>query len=174
MSQSMRRAMAFGFVTLAIGAIGCSGSRSHVVAPSAQYPVSMSDGVRNTDGKLLPDEHKKLVGGFSYDYKAWGMLWRIFSFTGDRDISEEVNDQIKRANGDAIVNLSVKAESCTWNIFTLIGIFPDCSTVRVRGHIIKAEPLASTPKQPSAPAAVEAPVSSIDVAKDAADLALAR
>lgn len=163
MSKAIRNAMAFGVVTLAMGVVGCSGSRSHVVAPSAKYPVSMSDGVRKADGTLLPDEEKKLVGGFSYDYKAWGMLWRIFSFTGDRDISEEVNEQVARANGDAIVNLSVKSESCTWNLFTLIGILPDCSTVTVRGHIIKAEEAqaataSALPPAPSAPADEQAAV----------------
>lgn len=173
MNKRMQLAGAIGALMFA-SLTGCSGSRSHVVAPTAQYPVSMSDGVREADGKLLPDERKKVVGGFQYDYKAWGMLWRIFSFTGDKDISEEVNEQVQKSQGDAIVNLSVKAESCTWNIFTFIGIFPDCSTVRVRGHIIKAEPVSTTPTEPSAPASVEMPVGSIDAANDSAGLVSAR
>jgi len=131
---------AISILALALLATGCSGARSHVVADSARYPISLSDGVRDQDGKLLPDEQKQVVGGFTYSYRAWGWLWRIVSFTGDHDISDAVNEQVAAANGDAIVNMSVKGEMCLWNLFTIVGVLPDCSNVRVRGHIIKAAP----------------------------------
>jgi|GEM_PF-1901571 len=131
---------AFATASLAVLLTGCSGARSHVIADEARYPISLSDGVRDADGKLLPDERKQVVGSFTHSYKAWGWLWRVFSFTGDHDISEDVNEQVAAAGGDAIVNLSVKSELCLWNMFTLVGLLPDCSNVSVRGHIIKAMP----------------------------------
>lgn len=141
-----------------VGTLGCAGARSHVVAPDAQYPVSMSDGVRDTDGSLLSDKEKKVVGGFQRDYRAWGWLWSAVSFTGDKDISEEINEQVKKAGGDAIVNLAVRSEPCLWNLFTFIGIVPDCANVKVRGHIIKKvavsvpAPAILAPQTPVAPA----------------------
>jgi len=158
----MSRRLAFGLsaIALAVGAVGCSGARSHVTAPTAEYPISMSDGIRDENGSAVPDEDKQVVGYFMYDYKAWGMWWRIISFTGDKDMSEEMNKQVKAAGGEGVINLSVKAENCTWNIFTFVGLFPDCSTVRVRGNIIKRKPkaaVASTPPVVAPPATPAAP-----------------
>jgi hypothetical protein len=141
-----------GIALSALGSTGCAGARSHVVAPTAEYPISMSRGVRDADGTLLPDSRRNEVAKFSYNYRAWGWLWRIFSFTGDKDISAVVNDQTKLAKGDAITNLSVESVPCMWNVFTFVGVFPDCANVRVRGTIIQATPVAVKTPPPAAPA----------------------
>ena len=122
-------------------ASGCSGARSYVVAPTAEIPISMSAGLRGEDGKLLAREQKHVVGEFSMNYRAWGMLWRAISFTGSKDISAEVNRQVKEAGGDAVMNLEVRAGNCMWNAFTIIGLLPDCSNVELRGDIVKVSAL---------------------------------
>lgn len=151
--KTRKHAMVLAATLPLVGSLGCAGARSHVVAPESQYPVSMSDGVRDADGSLLADKEKKVVGGFQGDYMAWGWLWSAVSFTGDHDISGEINEQVKQAGGDAIVNLAVRSEPCLWNTFTLIGVVPDCAYVRVRGHIIKKVVMAAPPAPvvPSAP-----------------------
>jgi hypothetical protein len=128
--------------------VGCAGARSYVVAREALVPISMSDGLRGEDGKLLADGQKHVVGEFSYDYRAWGMLWTAISFTGNKDISDAVNEQVKDAGGDAINNLEVRSGNCGWTLFTAVGLLPSCSNVEIRGDIVKVSSL-------SAPATVQ-------------------
>ena len=73
------------------------------------------------------------------------MLWRLISFTGDKDISDAVNEQVTSAKGDAIQDLSVESSGTVWNIMTFIGIFPDCANVRLKGTIVKVTPPAAAP-----------------------------
>ena len=124
--------------------VGCAGARSYVVAREALVPISMSDGLRGEDGKLLEKGQKHVVGEFSFDYRAWGMLWTAISFTGNKDISDEVNAQVKDAGGDAINNLEVRSGNCGWTLFTVVGLLPSCSDVEIRGDIVKVSGL-STP-----------------------------
>jgi len=124
-------------LVLAAISLGCGGARSWIIAPRAEVPISMSDGLRAVDGHLLVPQEKHVVGEFSLDYKPWSMLFRLISFTGDKDISDEVNKQVKVAGGDAINNLQVFSGNCTWNVFTLVGVLPDCANVSIRGDIIK-------------------------------------
>jgi hypothetical protein len=134
-------------------ALGCSGASSNVVAPDAKYPLSLSDGLRDENGRLLEDNELEVVGAFEADYTAWGMWWNIISFTGDADISDEVNEQVAAAKGEGIVNLAVRSKTNVWNGMTLIGLLPDAAAVKVRGHIVRRRP---ADKPPAAPAAAKA------------------
>lgn len=140
---------------LAVALSGC-GVSSWVTAPDSKYPVSMSSGLRDKSGELVASSHKTKVGDFEKHYKACSMLWRLISFTGDKDISDDVNQQITDAKGDAITNLSVESSGTVWNIITFIGIFPDCGNVRLKGDIVKVTPPAPAPALP-APAAAPLP-----------------
>lgn len=109
----------------------------------------MSNGLRDEGGKLLTQDRKVKVGEFKTSYKACSMLWRNVSFTGDKDISEKVDEQVNAKGGDAITNLSVSSGGTLWNFFTVIGLVPDCSSVRITGDIVKVTP-APTPAPPAA------------------------
>lgn len=124
-------------VLLATFAFACAGARSYVVAPTAKVPVSMSDGLRGPEGELLEASQKHIVGELSYEYRAWGMLWRIISFTGEKDISAEINQQVAAAGGDAVNNLEVSTGNCLFNMVTLVGLLPGCANVSIHGDIIK-------------------------------------
>jgi hypothetical protein len=155
-------------VCAALELLGCSGARSYVVAPTAEVPISMSSGMRGEDGELLAAEQKHTVGEFSMNYRAWGMLWKAISFTGDKDISDEINEQVKAAGGQAVTNLEVRSGNCMWNAITLLGLLPDCSNVEIRGDIIRVsarkrgpppEPKpAAPPSTPTAPVEMPAPL----------------
>lgn len=124
-------------LVLACVAVSCAGASSHVVAPTSRYPISLSGSVRDADGKLVADARKEQIAEFKYDYRAWGWLWTLVSFTGDKDISEAVNEQVTRAGGEAVTNLYVRSYPCGWNYFTLLGVLPDCANVSLRGRIIR-------------------------------------
>ncbi len=138
-----------------IFAAGCGGARTSVRADSAAFPISLSEGMRGPTGALLAEADKKEVGSFQLDYKAWSAVWTLVGLVdNDRDISSEVNAQVAKAGGDAIVGMSVETAHCFWNFFTVIGLLPDCANVSIRGSIVKV-PSAS----PAAPlkAATPAP-----------------
>jgi hypothetical protein len=141
---------------LAISSVGC-GVSSWVTAPESKYPISLSSGVRDQSGQLVPSQRKTVVGEYTKSYKACSMLWRIISFTGDKDISADVNEKVSQAQGDAVTDLSVTSSGTVWNLFTLIGIFPDCANVEISGKIVKVAALPSAPLAKSQPAPV-APV----------------
>jgi hypothetical protein len=129
--------LAMGLTTLAIGA-GCSGAKSYVRADQSAYPISLSNGLRGSDGQLIPDARKSPVGAFETHWSSWTAVWTLIPLSNrTRDISEEVNQQVKKAGGDAIVGLDVKVTQCGWNYLTILGILPGCDNVSVTGHIVK-------------------------------------
>ena len=133
---------ASGLLTCVLLLGGC-GVSSWVTAPESKYPISMSAGLRDQSGELVATDKKTKVGAFEKHYKACSMLWRLISFTGDKDISDDANQQIADAKGDAITNLQVESSGTVWSIITFIGIFPDCGNVRLKGDIVKVTPAAA-------------------------------
>jgi hypothetical protein len=151
-----RNTVAWGLVFMFVLS-GC-GVSSWVTAPDSKYPISMSSGLRDQTGELVASTNKTTVGSFEKHYKACSMLWRLISFTGDKDISQAVNEQVAANKGDAIQDLSVESSGTVWNIMTFIGIFPDCANVRLKGTIVKVTPPAAAPTAtPAAAPAVTAP-----------------
>jgi hypothetical protein len=141
---------------------GC-GVSSWVTAPESKYPISLSSGVRDQTGELVTSDRKTVVGQYSQSYKACSMAWRMVSFTGDKDISDEVNKQVSDVHGDALTDVSVTSSGTVWTLLTLIGIFPDCGNVEISGKIVKvaapptpALPKAEAPRAP-APTKVDTP-----------------
>ena len=137
--------MKTAILAVALALAACSGTRSYVVASASKYPISLSDGLRGPDGALLRPEQKHVVGEFSYNYKTWGMFWTMIAIVAttlltdytDKDISAEINQQVKDAGGDGVTNLTVWAGACTWNVFTVVGVLPDCGNVEITGEIVK-------------------------------------
>jgi hypothetical protein len=112
--------------------------RSYVVAEKSNYPISLSEELRGADGKLLQPSQKKVVGTFETTYKGWTALWTIIPMVNrTHDISDEVNAQVAKAGGDAVVGLDVMSQQCGWNYATFLGILPGCGNMRLRGDIIK-------------------------------------
>ena len=102
--------MKTAILAVALALAACSGTRSYVVASASRYPISLSDGLRGPDGALLRPEQKHVVGEFSYNYKTWGMFWTMIAFTGDKDISAEINQQVKDAGAVRELSLGSAAQ----------------------------------------------------------------
>lgn len=142
------------------GATGCAGARMNIVAPTAEVPVSLSRGVRDAEGSLVPAERRKIVGHIEVKRKAWALVWSLVSLTPERDISDAVNEQVKRVNGDAVINLRIGAAQCSSNFAVFLDalpIWPGCANVTITGDIIQvagaapaAPPPVPPPPQPAA------------------------
>ena len=134
-------------VALALLATGCAGGRTTVVANQAEYPISMSQAVRDKEGEIVKPERREVVGTFEASGTAWGMMYSSVKLTPKTEISKEVNRQVGQARGDAIVNLSVSTAHCAMNFvlpLNFLPIWPGCTNVRVRGDIVKVRPKART------------------------------
>jgi hypothetical protein len=125
---------------VALGALGCAGARTSVRARTAEYPISMTHQMRAADGHLLTDRERATVGKFEMKSTVFGLLYEAIPLNPTTDISEEVNSQVKAANGEAITDLHVSAAACATDyfvVFHLIPFWPGCATIRVNGTIIK-------------------------------------
>jgi hypothetical protein len=143
----MTRALA---LAAALAGMGCAGARTRVVAPRAEVPVSLSHAVRDADGELVPRERREVVGQLHDERLAWGLLYSAVKLTPEKDISDEVNAQVTRAGGDAVVNVRIRTNGCAWNyfpVFSALPFWPGCAKVTVDGDIIrvrKGAPLTAT------------------------------
>ncbi len=149
----------FAGALLTLAASGCWGSRAYVSAADLKYPVSLSSAVRGPDGRILSGGAIEKVATFRMDYTTCRMLWTLIPIkSAHRDISDEVNEQVARKGGEAIVNLSVESSTPIWGAMTIVGVLPDCGKVRIRGDIIaRAEPPAIPAGPPPTPAAPPPP-----------------
>jgi hypothetical protein len=121
-----------------VAVTGCSGARSNVRADHSDYPISLSDELRAADGKVVPGAQLESVGVFQLSYKAWSALMTLIPLSNrNRDVSPEVNEQVKKAGGDAVVGMEIATRQCSWNFFTFLGILPGCSNVEIKGNIVK-------------------------------------
>jgi hypothetical protein len=127
-------------VVVASFSVGCAGARTTIVAPTAEYPVSLSQGIRDAGGDLVPIGQREIVGHFEDHRTAWGLVYSLARLTPTKDLSSELNAQIKAAHGDAVVNLRIASSPCALNyvpVIDFLPIWPGCSNVTITGDIIR-------------------------------------
>jgi hypothetical protein len=119
---------------------GCAGARTDVVAPNAQVPVSLSRGVRDREGNLVDSSHRVLVGRFRQDKTVWGLFYAAVKLNPETDLSTEINQQVARAGGDAVVRLVIRSKPCGMNyvpLLDLLPFWPGCARIQAEGDIVK-------------------------------------
>jgi hypothetical protein len=123
-------------------AAGCAGASVHVTAERARYPLSMSDTVRDDTGAVYRRFALQKVGDFSASTTRVGLLYSAVTPRSGYDVSDEVNNQIAAAQGEAIINLTitVSGECAVLNSFPVLNIlpfWPGCIPVTVTGDIVR-------------------------------------
>lgn len=148
------RIAVFAFAAVAlVAATGCAGARTTVAADRAEYPLSLSPAVRDADGTIVSGADLERVATFQAKVTAFGMLYSAIRLNPRTDISKQVNEQIARAGGEAIVNLKIMSDQCGANfaaIIDAIPIWPGCAKVVVEGDIVKVK--RNRAAKPSSPA----------------------
>jgi hypothetical protein len=160
----MKKTIYFCFLPLLL-VIGCAwGARTKITATTAEYPVSMSRGVRDQNGEIVGADRRQTVGKFQYKTKTWSTFYTLLPITPRRNLSKAVNAQVKQANGEAIINLTTVVQSCRFPnyifIFNILPIWPSCANIEVFGDIIKVAPAQPT----------SAPVSSTEITETGSTL----
>lgn len=137
-------------VLLALSTIflaGCAGARGVIELNSLAYPVSMSAYLYDQNNNIVAKEQAlAVVDKFTYRKTAWGILWTLVPLSDDRDIADAINEKLKETGGDGIINLSLTAEECGFNIFSttfllsVLPFWPGCVNVTVEGEIVRLSP----------------------------------
>ena len=157
----MKKTIYFYFLPLLL-AVGCAwGARTKITAAEAQYPVSMSRGVRDQNGEIVTADRRQTVGKFEYKTKTWSTFYTLLPITPRKNLSEAINAQVKQNSGEAVINLTTVVQSCRFPnyifVFNILPIWPSCAKIEVYGDIIKVLP--AQPAQPaSAPVSSAAPI----------------
>jgi hypothetical protein len=126
---------------LGVLVVGCAGARVQVTAATSSYPLSMSGGVRDLDGKLYARPSLKKVGDFYVEKTRVGILYSAVT-PRSFDISDDVNAQVAGVKGEAVINLEVTvSEGCaTLNgmpVLNALPIWPGCIPVIITGDIVR-------------------------------------
>ena len=99
---------------------GCYVSaRVNVQASQTEYPVSFSENIYNDKLELVTPSYYTVVNQFSFSFTKWSLTFPI-NTTSNEDISQQLNDIIKKYNGDGIVGLKLTAEESPVNNLTLV------------------------------------------------------
>jgi hypothetical protein len=133
---------------------GCAGGRTTIQANTSKYPISMSRGIRDVDGSLVPRERRRIVGHVEWKGHAWSLVYSWVSLTPSQDISDAINKQVADLNGDAVINLNVASSTCAMNLVPILDwlpIWPGCANVKVTGDVIQVVPGEAPPPPPSMP-----------------------
>jgi hypothetical protein len=130
-------------LVLLVGASGCAGARTSVVADDARYPISLSRAVRDADGSLVESGRIVNVRTLQIESTAWGVLYSAVRLTPRTDISNAVNERVSAWGGDALVNVQISSAHCATDwfaVFTMLPFWPGCTNVVVKGDIVKVLP----------------------------------
>ena len=139
MSRAVSAVMALLIVGVCVLLTGCAGARCRVTATNIDQPVSFSPCVFDSNGKVITAGEGDTLKHFKLKKKSWAILWRCISISNRSwDISDPLKNEISKANGDAVVNLTVASTSDWWWYFSaLIPIIPDYHSVVVEGDVVR-------------------------------------
>ncbi|MBN1612160.1 MAG: hypothetical protein JW940_36350 [Polyangiaceae bacterium] len=137
--------------TSCVALAGCAGARSSMRFDHLEYPVSMSPYLVDGAGESRSPRELEVVGKVRYEETAWGMVYSAVRLTGEHDVSQPINQQVRAAGGDGVVGLTVVSDYCTLNyvpILPVLPFWPGCTDVSVTGKVVRIKPSAA----PTSPA----------------------
>ncbi len=165
----MTRATAMAMIaSAAIAIAGCAASRASLSADADHLlgPVSLSSSVPGPRGEVLRrDRDLEVVGRFTREKTfraiAWGLLlpWRGW------DVTDELNEEIRKYNGEAVVDLFVATESMSGGEVMLaalacfVPVIPTSITIRMSGTVVRRKRVMHGP--PGVSSATRTPSSTV-------------
>lgn len=124
---------------LTLLATGCAGARSDVTFNQARYPVSMTPCVPGPDGTHLGEADLQRVGTFEATSRGYGTFYTGAS--GGVDFSEELNEQVEKVGGDAVIKVGFHAGESGWNAvwpLNWLPFYPGNVIITATGDIVRA------------------------------------
>jgi hypothetical protein len=143
-----------GRLAMLLLACACAGARATIVAPTSEYPISMSAGLRDADDHVVSTRGMEPLDQFVHEFRTYGTLYSAVQLGGEHDISAEVNRQVSLLGGNAVANLEITSRGCALNKFFGLSFLPfwvGCTIVTLRGDVFRIDPTLAMPG-PSRPA----------------------
>lgn len=125
---------------------GCAGARCRVTAHSVREPVSCTPCVFDASGKICTARAGEIVRHIKFSRYNWSILWTGIPLNKRNwDISPELNRDLQQTPGNAVVNVTVRAQGCNflyWYFAALVPILPSYEKVTVQGDIVNIAAVA--------------------------------
>lgn len=141
MKTSCRLLLIVGLTTLL--SVGCGGGDMYVRADALQYPVSTTQGLFDSNYRLLGEENFKVIDTVEINVSKWHILWTAIPLSSDPDISEQLNKAVEKKGGDGIINLQISITGgnvatglLTW-ISSAVPVLPSVIEARITGDVVK-------------------------------------
>ena len=122
-----------------LGGCAGTGTNNRVTFTRALHPVSLSPVVADSDGTILGPDRLEPLGTFQARKRGWSTIWGFVSLH-DIDFSEELNAEVERLGGEAVVNLQITTIDSGlnwWIILNWIPIWPGHVKVEVQGTVVR-------------------------------------
>ncbi len=123
----------------------CAGGRMAINAKQAEFPISATPYLHTSSGETT-NSYQTLTH-FKTSFSRWSVFWTIIPFSAyEKDVSMELDNLIKKHEGNAIVNLTAKPDLHALNLFlqffigTFIPVIPSAITIYVEGDVVRYEP----------------------------------
>jgi hypothetical protein len=130
---------------------GCGSASGTFKFDRLHDPASMSAFVDGPDGGTVDRNDLHVVGRAEVEERFWGIVYGFVDITGDVDIGDRLNAQIKAKGGEALINLTATAAHCGMNNvfgFNWLPIWPGCVNGKVEGEIVRYVPRTGTAARP--------------------------
>ncbi len=143
----MRPHALLGMVTVGLFLGGCAGAHYKISADRLRYPASLSPVLPDERGRpLYLGENLQPVGEFSFNRTSVGCF---YSMTGEAiDLSDDLNREVERRQGEGIVLLSLRSGVCASSMFfplTVLPLYPGCQNLTVTGTVVTRKPAFGDP-----------------------------
>lgn len=118
----------------------CAGVKCTLKSDQIKQPVSFTPCVYDEKGHIVKASPDQIKAHFKFKRHFWAMLWRSYALTDpDWDLSESLKSELSRANGDAVVNMTVRTHDDGMMFFVtyVVPIIPNCQTVTVEGDVAR-------------------------------------
>lgn len=119
----------------------CTMVNCRIEAENVEKPLSYTPCVYDSKGRVIECSEKNIIEHFKTKKRVWAILWGTVNFSGKEwDISEEMENKILKADGDAIVNMTVDSQSdWWWYISSFIPIMPNYNLIVIEGDIVSVK-----------------------------------
>ena len=120
--------------------LSCAGARGDLQLDALTHPVSMSGYLWDDRGRAVSARDLEVVGEFTETRRRWGLLYSFVPVSSTPDLGSAVDQEIRSAGGEGVINLTVTSSGCGINyipVVSLLPVWPGCANVEVRGQIVR-------------------------------------
>jgi len=120
-------------------AAGCVGGKAHLRADHLSHPVSLSRSYVGSEGSVIGPDRQEVVAPFTFVVRRWSLFWTLLPLSSRVvDLSDLLEERIRAAGGEAVVDLTLKVFEDPLSVLTLfVPVVPSRVSVHVAGDVVR-------------------------------------